>query len=337
MNKSLKEINEEWKNLPSAPSLNCRSMKTKCYATALGNRHLNRYQDVLPFESTRVKLGSSSYINASYIEICTGHRYIAAQAPLPQSFDDFWQMVWESHVSVIVMLARFVEKRRVKAHCYWPSILNSAENFHQVSVTLTKVQQQTEGITVQHFTLSKDSETRKLVHLHYTNWPDFGVPEKTGDIREIKRLAESFVQKHKVPSETSFGPTYPILVHCSAGIGRAGTFLAFLNYCNLAKQGTLHSSISVANIVSLLRKQRMCMVQTKEQYYFIYQLIQDEFEDVFETKLFADSPQSGKHLKGSTPSWRPPRSYCSPTRSFLRTTQSGINTLSISSSCTITL
>ena len=333
MKKSHKEINEEWKCLPSAPALTCRSSsKTKCYKTALGNGHLNRYQDVLPFENTRVKLGGCGYINASYIEICTGKRYISSQAPLPQSFDDFWQMVWESHIGVIVMLARFIEKRRVKAHCYWPAIVNSPEQFRDITVTLTKVRQPRDGITIQHFTISKNSEIRKLVHLHYTDWPDFGVPDKTDGIREMKRLTELYVQKLHIPNETEYGLTYPVLVHCSAGIGRAGTFLAFLNYCNLIKQGSSHSSVSVANIVSLLRKQRMCMVQTKDQYLFIYHLIQDEFDDV-DCKFF-DTP---KQTKGSHAAWRNPRSYCSPTRNFLRTTQKGINTLAISSSCTITL
>merc|ERR1712137_487150 len=118
--KTSRQISEEWKTLPSAPPTN-NCMK-KCYETALNNRSLNRYPDVLPFEGTRVKFeDSNNYINASYIEICPEYRCIAAQAPLPQSFNDFWRMVWENHVTVIVMPARFIEKRKVKAHCYWPT------------------------------------------------------------------------------------------------------------------------------------------------------------------------------------------------------------------------
>jgi len=325
--KSTRQINEEWKTLPSAPS---QDNTKRCYATALCNRNLNRYQDVLPFEGTRVKFeDSNNYINASYIEICPEYRCIAAQAPLPQSFDDFWRMVWENHVSVIVMLARFVEKRKVKAHCYWPSEIGSSENFNGITVSLEKKQQLTEGITIHHFLISNGSETRKLGHLHYTDWPDFGVPMSTDGIRELKRTAELFVERESTIAD-GMKKTYPILVHCSAGIGRAGTFLAYLNYCHKVMQGVSHDELSVANIVSNLRTQRMCMVQTKEQFRFIYQLLEDEFNEVpYDVTSSTSSPQRPLRRKTNKPPLRSVRSYCTP-RTFLRSTQNGVSTLSIS-------
>lgn len=337
MDKSQQQINDEWENLPLPPSSSCLSNTERYYKSALSNRHLNRYQDVLPFESTRVKLSTpTSYINASYIEMSEDFKCIAAQAPLPQAFNDFWQMVWESGVVVIVMLSRFIEKRRVKAHCYWPSLIGQPDTFDKITVTLNKTQNPSNGITIQHFTISDDFETRKLVHVHYTNWPDYGVPETTEDIREIKRIAELYATKESLKNNSERDTLstkspqtlrYPILVHCSAGIGRAGTFLAFLNYCQLIKQGQTHLSLSVGTIVSSLRKQRMCMVQTKEQYHFIYQLLNDEFG--------LNYPFSGTKSK-IPPPLRSSRSYCiNRPKNFLRTTQTNLcisNSFSIPSS-----
>lgn len=373
MNTSVQQINEEWENLPKPPPTDCLSHTEKCYETAVlhCNRHLNRYQDVLPFESTRVKLNTPcNYINASYIELSQNFRCIAAQAPLPQGFNDFWQMVWESGVIVIVMLSRFIEKRRVKAHCYWPSA-GQMDSFGHITVCFKKIQNPSDGITIQHFTISNGTETRNLIHIHYTNWPDFGVPDTTDDIREIKRIAELYVTKESLkekknndqsddnPFQTSqsqsqsqpqphpfhqctnssSSSSYPILVHCSAGIGRAGTFLAFLYYCQLVKSGLSFSSISVATIVSSLREKRMCMVQTKEQYLFIYNLLYDEFDHsvgLCRSKLNLGASDVLNSRSKIPPPLRSTRSYCieSP-RNFLRTTQTnlrvGTGSFSISS------
>jgi len=242
-------------------------------------------------------------------------------------------MVWENHVCVIVMLARFIEKRKVKAHCYWPTEPEQVEVFNagtdsEVSVTLEKKQQLSEGITMHHFILSNATESRKLIHLHYTGWPDFGVPESTEAIRELKRVSELYAEREQ---KRGAKKKYPILVHCSAGIGRAGTFLAYLSYCQQIRQGIPHNELSVASVVSHLRKQRMCMVQTKEQFHFIYQLLEDEFTDVETAPGTPVHRLRDKRLVSKRPQLKTAKSYCTP-RSMLRTTQNGlkVNTLSIS-------
>jgi len=349
------EIDAEWSSLPSAPSALCTFRK--CYSMGLMNRDLNRYPDVLPFDKTRVKLkNSQKYINASYIEICPKYKFIAAQAPLPQSFSDFWLMLWEKHVSVVVMLARFIEKRRVKAHCYWPNTVGSTEDFDGIHVTLEEVEELPHCITVRHFNISIGNESRKIVHIHYTEWPDFGVPDSTEGLRKIKELTEKYSSKNRNSNLTSSSDEniYPILVHCSAGIGRAGTFLAYVNYCELIRLGKDSESVSVRDIVASLRKQRMCMVQTKEQYNFIYKVLQDELADDSGSSDMDSSGSSTTDSEmeeisnaslctGGSKNFSPKVhrqnilhirtgsgkfSFCSKPRSFLRTAQTNLATTS---------
>ena len=345
MHASRTQIDREWLNLPTPPPVLC--CFRKCYTSGLNHKQLNRYPDVVPFENTRVKLDTEdAYINASYIEICPRYRFIAAQAPLPQCFTDFWFMIWQKNVSVVVMLSRFVEKRRVKAHCYWPSVIDLVELFGEISVKLTKEEELPHCITVRHFEVSKEGVSRTVVHIHYTEWPDFGVPQTTEGIRQVKKLTDEYSMQLSTSTGDS-GDSYPVLVHCSAGVGRAGTFLAYLNYCKLISLGRTHDTLTVGEVVTALRKQRMYMVQTKEQFLFIYRLLQDEFQcegcttdqgllsPMSPTREGCGSPltpggSSMLHAKvnGSLVMRSSPgRLYCSKPRSFLRTTQTALETL----------
>lgn len=263
MSASRKCVQEEWKKLPiyqhpqQAPDL---------YQTALKNLDKNRYSDILAFESTRVKLrDSKEYINANYVDMqdCS-FQYIATEAPMISSLDTFWKMIWEQNVKVIVMLTKILEGRKVKASCYWPTE-GKTECFdhNNIQVTLHSVKEENCLIT-RNLSISRDNETREIVHIQYTGWPDYGVPTETATIIKLTELLYNFEkenQKHKKQS---------IVVHCSAGIGRCGTLLAIL----AAKlQQENQSCVSIPKIVSSLRNCRSGMVQTKEQYYFIYSVL----------------------------------------------------------------
>eukprot|EP01115_Flamella_aegyptia_P004165 TRINITY_DN1820_c0_g5_i1.p1 TRINITY_DN1820_c0_g5~~TRINITY_DN1820_c0_g5_i1.p1 ORF type:complete len:380 (-),score=66.64 TRINITY_DN1820_c0_g5_i1:136-1275(-) len=239
--------------------------RSKIFGSALKNKTKNRYPDVLPYEENRVVLSSSEndYINASLIPGKNGN-YISCQAPLPHTFADFWLMIWEYVVPVVVMLTKFLEKRRVKAHCYWPGNVGDCVSFNDISVQLLEVCEDN-NVVVRKFQLSRNEETRTVVHIHYTEWPDFGIPKTSDQFISVLSLIEE--HRYNIDKEP-----HNIVVHCSAGIGRAGTLIAIHNYCEIKK---MELDVKIKDMVDDMRKCRMGMVQTKEQYTFIYKVIED--------------------------------------------------------------
>jgi len=243
------------------------------YPSALSNLCRNRYQDVLPEESTRVRLENcpeGDYINANYI---TGHKqlYISCQAPLPNTTVHFWSMVWEQHSPVIIMLTRVLEGERKKADVYWPLFEGDQDRYGSITVTLDSVKT-LPYITIRSLTLHnhETNETRNVVQLHYTEWPDFGVPSTTANIRELIRLMNIY---REIGSKN--GATGPIVAHCSAGIGRCGTFIAILIALEKLLEGVSCESLNLVDIVVAMRKARWGMVQTDLQYLFIYRVLDD--------------------------------------------------------------
>jgi len=192
--------------------------------------------------------------------------YICCQAPLPNTFEDFWRMIWEQKCPVIVMLTRFVEKKIVKADMYWPE---TSQQYGRIFVQKRSECNRVPSIFTRHFIITNSKEPnieRKVVQLHYTDWPDQGVPETTEAMTELINELDLYKR----------GLQDPITVHCSAGIGRTGTFLAI----HMALQMVLASSekleeINVMDLVFNLRRQRAGMVQSKDQYKFVYATIQD--------------------------------------------------------------
>jgi protein tyrosine phosphatase len=247
------------------------------YPSALSGRNYlrNRYPDVLPEESTRVHLkhfqddDDSDYINANFIQ---GHnqKYISCQAPLLSTTNHFWMMVWEQNSPLIVMLTRTIEGERKKADVYWPDCEEETQLYGQVAVTLKSITR-LPFITVRTLSLKyQDLEEREVYQLHYTEWPDHGVPQTTHNIRELIRLMNTYKQQG-----ISSGLNGPIVAHCSAGIGRCGTFIAILICLEKLLDGISAESISMVELVSQMRKARTGMVQTGHQYIFIYQVLDD--------------------------------------------------------------
>jgi len=234
-------------------------------ATTFYTRNKNRYPDILPKESSRVKLQhtgqeGSDYINANYI---FDKEYISTQAPTPSTIPDYWRMIWEQEVPVIVMLTKLFERGQIRAHAYWPEKVGETITYGDISVQFD-FEAGVGPIDIKFFILSKSNENRRVAHLHYAAWPDFGVPASTREILNLVRLSEI------LRPETI--PTAPIVVHCSAGIGRSGTFIGIHQAIRMIKSG---KQSNICELVLSMRSCRCGMVQTQEQYSFIHKTVLD--------------------------------------------------------------
>ncbi|XP_054572645.1 tyrosine-protein phosphatase non-receptor type 9 isoform X3 [Eptesicus fuscus] len=246
-----------------------------------GNLEKNRYGDVPCLDQTRVKLIKRSghtqtdYINASFMD---GYKqknaYIGTQGPLENTYRDFWLMVWEQKVLVIVMTTRFEEGGRRKCGQYWPLEKDSRIRFGFLTVTNLGVENMNHyKKTTLEIHNTEERQKRQVTHFQFLSWPDYGVPSSAASlidflraVRSQQRLAVSSLGAHSKGQ----CPEPPIVVHCSAGIGRTGTFCS-LDIClaQLEELGTLN----VFQTVSRMRTQRAFSIQTPEQYYFCYKAI----------------------------------------------------------------
>ncbi len=170
------------------------------------------------------------------------------------------------------MLTRLCERERVKATAYWPEDVGEKKHFGPFSVTYVKGKIINTYLEQRVFEVEHAGQTRQIVHLHYTEWPDFGTPRSTQTIRVLAELVDA----HREAGRRA-GLDGPIVTHCSAGVGRAGTFIAI--HINLEKMKMKHSdqqeAVDIPRTVALLRQSRAGMVQTAEQYQFIYDVVRD--------------------------------------------------------------
>ncbi|CAI8036774.1 Receptor-type tyrosine-protein phosphatase S, partial [Geodia barretti] len=253
------------------------------------NIDLNRFRNIYPYDKSGVILKSipgelgSDYINASFISGYGGNKYIAAQAPLNETIDHFWRMVWEYEIEAIVMLTKCVEMTREKSAQYWPESLSEIITpGDRLSVTLSSstpyAEYHVRKLLVKHLTESDKSVT--VTQFHYTAWPDHGVPDNVMSvirfIRHVRKLFPAASQDQ------------PLLVHCSAGVGRTGTFITL---DMMMQQMKAEATLSVCQCVRNLRTQRMKMVQTQAQYEFIHQAL-SELVVCGETEVTASSLRS---------------------------------------------
>ncbi|XP_077463802.1 protein tyrosine phosphatase receptor type Fa [Stigmatopora argus] len=230
------------------------------------NKPKNRYANVVAYDHTRVLLTpeegilGSDYVNANYVD---GYRkqnaYIATQGPLPDTLADFWRLVWEQRAATVVMMTRLEEKSRIKCEQYWPT--RGTQTYGPVQVTLLETTDLA-TYSIRNFALYKSgsSERREVRQFHFLAWPDHGVPE-----HPASTLA--FVRRVKACDSPDAGPT---VVHCSAGVGRTGCFVAIDAMLERMRR---EGSVDVHGYVSRLRAQRNYMVQTQEQYVFIHEAL----------------------------------------------------------------
>ncbi|XP_032902541.1 receptor-type tyrosine-protein phosphatase S-like isoform X36 [Amblyraja radiata] len=227
------------------------------------NKPKNRYANVIAYDHSRVILApiegisGSDYINANYID---GYRkqnaYIATQGPLPETFGDFWRMVWEQRSATIVMMTKLEEKSRVKCDQYWPS--RGTDTYGMIQVTLLDTIELA-TFCVRNFCLHKNgsSEKREVRQFQFTAWPDHGVPEYPTPFL-------AFLRRVKTCNPPDAGP---VVVHCSAGVGRTGCFIVIDAMLERIKH---EKTVDIYGHVTLMRSQRNYMVQTEDQYIFIH-------------------------------------------------------------------
>uniref|UniRef100_A0A8C5T618 protein-tyrosine-phosphatase n=1 Tax=Malurus cyaneus samueli TaxID=2593467 RepID=A0A8C5T618_9PASS len=229
--------------------------QSKVEAELPANASKNRYPHVLPYDHSRVKLSQqgddphSDYINANFMPGYTSQQeFIATQGPLKKTIEDFWRLVWEQNVCNIIMLTVCMENGRVLCDHYWPSE-SAPISYGQVRVQLL-TQSSAEEWTTREFKLWHRAE-RFVSHLHYTSWPDHGIPESTSSIMAFRELVREHIQSTK--------DTGPTLVHCSAGVGRSGTFIALDRLLQQMKQ---EKAVDIFGVVYALRMNRYLMIQT---------------------------------------------------------------------------
>uniref|UniRef100_A0A8C0WFS3 Receptor-type tyrosine-protein phosphatase C n=1 Tax=Castor canadensis TaxID=51338 RepID=A0A8C0WFS3_CASCN len=254
------------------------------------NQNKNRYVDILPYDYNRVELSeingdaASNYINASYIDgFKEPRKYIAAQGPRDETVDDFWRMIWEQKATVIVMVTRCEEGNRNKCAEYWPSMEEGTRAFGDVVVKINE-HKRCPDYTIQKLNITSKKEKatgREVTHVQFTSWPDHGVPEDPHLLLKLRRRVNAF-------SNFFSGP---IVVHCSAGVGRTGTYIgidAMLE--GLEAEG----KVDVYGYVVKLRRQRCLMVQVEAQYILIHQALV-EYNQFGETEVSLSELHSCLH------------------------------------------
>ncbi|KAH9625939.1 hypothetical protein KSS87_020359 [Heliosperma pusillum] len=243
------------------------------------NSSKNRYTDIIPYDETRVVLNSckdkrpsvQGYINASFVKSPTENapQFIATQGPLPNTFEDFWEMVLQCRSPAIVMLTGLVDNyQMVKCDDYFQTE-DGPRVFGNISI-VTKWKRTTESsLELRLLEVTKaesDDPPLSVMHIQYEGWPDHGVPKDTLAVREILKITFPL-------------PPGPIVVHCSAGIGRTGTYCTIHDAIQRILTGDM-SALDFFNTVDVFRSQRVGMVQTRDQYEFCYKAVIDTLEEL---------------------------------------------------------
>nr|XP_054774882.1 receptor-type tyrosine-protein phosphatase beta-like [Lytechinus pictus] len=238
-------------------------------ATEMVNRAKNRFTNILPYEHSRVKLAAladepdSDYINANYMPGFNSPReFIACQGPLPGTVDDVWRMIWEKNTSIVVMLTQLVEKGKIKCHQYWPADYNPV-TYGSIQVSIQAIQQYDHWV-IREFSVAQGNEIRKLTQYHFMSWPDHGVPDHTITMLDFVRTVRDAIRKE--------ASEQPIVAHCSAGVGRTGTYIALDRLMQVMQENDF---IDIFGIICEMRMQRNHMVQTEKQYIFIHECVMD--------------------------------------------------------------
>ncbi|XP_064476697.1 receptor-type tyrosine-protein phosphatase S-like isoform X2 [Ornithodoros turicata] len=224
------------------------------------NKGKNRYRNMLPFDHTRVKLEDieglpgSDYINANYIDGYKDEKkYIATQGPKPSTCADFWRMIWQENVCKIVMLTNIFEEARSKCAKYWPE---KSKTYNAIRVTLMKTEVFPE-YDVNLLQVAKEGTTREVKHFHLKTWPDHGEPLYPSTLLAFHKKVSSYRTYNEAP----------IVVHCSAGVGRTGTYILF---DILHEQALAENAVTISSQLYKLRTCRINMVETLGQYNFLH-------------------------------------------------------------------
>ncbi|XP_043919015.1 tyrosine-protein phosphatase non-receptor type 11-like, partial [Protopterus annectens] len=277
-----------WEEFEVLQQQECKFLYPRKEGQRLENKSKNRYKNILPFDTTRVKLTeldetimNYDYINANYIrnipedgksaEECKS--YIATQGCLQNTVNDFWRMVYQENTHVIVMTTKEVERGRNKCVRYWPEE-NSFKEYGNICI------RNVEEHTAQDYVLrileltrlDRHEVPRQIWQYQYLSWPDHGVPNEPGGV--LSFLDQVNQEQQSIPHAG------PIIVHCSAGIGRTGTIIVIDILIDIINRQGLDCDIDIPKTIQMVRRQRSGMVQTEAQYKFIYMAVQQYIETV---------------------------------------------------------
>ncbi|KAL4229662.1 hypothetical protein ACF0H5_010050 [Mactra antiquata] len=285
------EMSQQFKDLAVGLTHPCETAKKA------QNLRKNRYKEIFAYDHSRVKLDiipgdiGNDYINACYISgYNKPHMYIASQGPTEELVNDFWRMIWQKRIRKIVNLTRLVEHNKVKCCQYWPD--DGTSQYSNVKVECSSTDTYAD-FTIRNFIISVEGqEKREVRQYHFEAWPDRNVPEYASSVIDFRSLVKAHDMKDNVP----------ILIHCSAGIGRTGTFIA-LDY--LVDQANIEDYVNVLQCAQNLRHQRVNMIQNQAQYEFLHDALleamfcpseaipSDKFTAIYQKKLEID-PNSKK-------------------------------------------
>ncbi|KAG1671265.1 Receptor-type tyrosine-protein phosphatase R [Nymphon striatum] len=261
-----------------------------------GSGHKNRYKTIIPNEETRVILPQvhndvlDTYINANYIRGYDGEEkvYIATQGPMSHTIPDFWTMIWNEKVPIIVMITKHKEDHKVKCEPYIPDHMGMYDN---ITVTVTKFTPK-DGYSIRELLLQFGNESKKVLHFWYTAWPDHKTPSTGKQLlmmaTDVEMMRRKFGDSQTVDllqqdNELSTSPKGPVVVHCSAGIGRTGCFIGV----SVGMQQIMEENmVDILGLVCQMRLDRGGMVQTAEQYEFVHQALY-----LFERTLPDNTPE----------------------------------------------
>ncbi|XP_055954140.1 receptor-type tyrosine-protein phosphatase T-like isoform X2 [Argiope bruennichi] len=248
------KIKKEFLSLPKGQLYPCAIAKLP------DNKYKNRYGNILPYDHSRVKLDvtdGSDFIHANYIDgYKQTQKYIATQGPMYNTVTDFWSMIWKEKVSKIIMIANIMENGKCKCEKYWPDDVTS---YGDIKITLEK-EESFADFVIRTLNVSKDEKNREIKHFHFVSWPDHDVPLNTTPFMNFLKRVRNY----------NSSCSSPVVIHCSAGIGRTGTVILFENAFQM---GIEENQVDLLGQLCCMRKQRMNIVENFDQYIFVYQAL----------------------------------------------------------------
>ena len=226
--------------------------------------NLCRYSDIRTYKDNSVEIQSKNgYINASWINLPSQRFFIATQGPMKSTIEDFWEMCFKYDVKIIIMLCKLVENNKEKCANYWEQVKDYQIVRIKEDIILMP------GLIVRQFNVQNliNKASKTILQFQLETWDDHSAPIENYD--KIITLID-LIDKNKTNS--------PIVVHCSAGIGRTGTFISMYNlYHEILAQikdiKTQEITFSIMNLVRQLKEMRLYLVENENQYILLYQFV----------------------------------------------------------------